>query len=215
MQSEPDRLRRAYLKSARLISFVTVAVSMGMAVTAPEVVSTLLGQMWVPMIPAFQVLACVGLIKPLSASTSALFLSQGRPSYNLRAGLVVLCTMLPLFALLLPFGIVGIAFAVLGAHIVGLAFNIYQMQTVLPGTALAMLLAPAPALASGLVMVVTVQLSKGLLVSAAGGSHNVATILVMVLLGVVSYTIVLFLLQRPLALEVKDLLFARFRRRPT
>ncbi len=213
MQGETDRLARAYLKSIRLISFVTVPVSMGMVVAAPEVVSTLLKPQWLPMIPAFQVLACVGLVKPLSASTSALFLSTGRPVYNVRAGLVVLLTMLPLFALLLPDGIVGIAFAVLGAHIIGLAFNVYQMQTVLKGIALKMVLVPLPAVGCGLLMMAAVQFSKEPLRLLGGGTHGIATVIAMVLAGALVYILTLYFVQRDQVLEVKGLLMARFRRR--
>jgi len=213
IQAEVDRLARAYLKSIRLISFVTVPVSIGMAVTAPEVVSTLLKPQWLPMIPAFQVLACVGLVKPLSASTSALFLSTGRPVYNVRAGLVVLLTMIPLFALLLPSGIVGIAYAVLGAHIIGLAFNVYQAQAVIKGTALKMILAPAPALGCGLLMAAAVQLSKEPLRLVGGGAHSIVTVIGMVLVGVLVYVVALYLVQRVQVREVKGLLLARFRGR--
>jgi O-antigen/teichoic acid export membrane protein len=212
IQGDVDRLARAYLKSIRLVSFITVPVSMGMVITAPEVVSTLLKSQWLPMIPAFQVLACVGLVKPLSASTSALFLSTGHPAYNIRAGLVVLFTMLPLFALLLGAGIVGIAFAVLIAHIVGLAFNVYQMQSVLKGTALRMILAPVPAVGAGVLMILGVELSKEPLRFVGGGAHNIATILAMVLVGMAVYVASLYLLQRDHVLEVKGLIMARFRR---
>jgi len=214
IQGETERLARAYLKSARLISFVTVPVSMGMVVTAPEVVSTLLKPQWLPMVPAFQVLACVGLVKPLSASTSALFLSTGRPMYNVRAGLVVLFTMLPLFALFLPDGIVGIAFAVLIAHIVGLAFNVYQAQIVLKGVALKMVLAPVPALASGLLMAVGVHLSKEPLRLIVGaGTHGIVTVIAMVVVGIIVYTAALYIAQRELVLEIKGLIVDRFRGR--
>jgi O-antigen/teichoic acid export membrane protein len=213
IQGEADRLARAYLKSVRLISFVTVPVSMGMVITAPEVVSTLLKPQWLPMIPAFQVLACVGLVKPLSASTSALFLSTGRPVYNLRAGLVVLFAMIPLFALLLPYGIVGIAFSVLIAHIIGLAFNAYQAQKVLKGIAPRMLLTPIPALAAGLLMMAAVQLSKEPLRAIGGGTHGIASVVIMVFIGVTIYTVALYFMQREQVLEVKELIFARFRRR--
>jgi hypothetical protein len=123
--------------------------------------------------------------------------------------------MLPLFALLLPAGIVGIAFAVLGAHIVGLAFNVYQMQSVLKGTALNMVTAPLPAIAAGLVMMGAVQLSKEPLRLAGGGGHGVATVIGLVIVGVAAYGIVLFLIQRPLVLEVKELIRARFGGRAT
>lgn len=213
IQDEAERLARAYLKSIRFISFVTVPVSMGMVITAPEVVSTLLKPQWLPMIPAFQVLACVGLVKPLSASTSALFLSKGRPVYNIRAGLVVLFTMLPLFALLIGYGIVGIAFAVLFAHIVGLAFNVYQMQTVLKGTAVRMILAPAPAIGAGLAMVIAVEISKWPLRMIASVGHGVPMLIGMVLVGGVVYAVSLYFVQREQVQEVKGLLLARFRRR--
>jgi lipopolysaccharide exporter len=213
IQAESERLSRAYLKSIRLISFVTVPVSIGMVVTAPEVISTLLKPQWLPMVPAFQVLAVVGLVKPLSASTSALFLSTGRPMYNVRAGLVVLLIMVPLFALLLPFGIVGIAFAVLGAHIIGLAFNVYQAQIVLKGVALKMVLAPVPALGCGLLMMAAVHLSKEPLRWLNGGTHGIVTVIGMVIVGIAVYTPALYLVQRDPVLEVKGLLLARFRGR--
>jgi O-antigen/teichoic acid export membrane protein len=213
IQAESERLSRAYLKSIRLISFVTVPVSIGMVVTAPEVISTLLKPQWLPMVPAFQVLAVVGLVKPLSASTSALFLSTGRPMYNVRAGLVVLLIMVPLFALLLPFGIVGIAFAVLGAHIIGLAFNVYQAQIVLKGVALKMVLAPVPAIGCGLLMMAAVHLSKEPLRWLNGGTHGIVTVIGMVIVGIAVYTPALYLVQRDPVLEVKGLLLARFRGR--
>ncbi|MEZ4620958.1 MAG: hypothetical protein R2867_36395 [Caldilineaceae bacterium] len=42
--------------------------------------------------------------------------------------------MLPLAFLLMPWNIVGVAAAVVTAHTVAALYNIYQVNTILPGT---------------------------------------------------------------------------------
>jgi len=211
IQAEPQRLSRAYLKSLRLVSFVTVPVALGMFVTANEMIGTLLGEKWLPMVSAFQILACVSVIKPLSASTSALFLSLGRPVFNLKAGLVVTAVLIPLGFLLLGYGIAGVATAVLAAQIAGFLYNMYQVHTVLPGTASRMIAAATPALGASAVMMLGVHLSKEPLLIAGGGAHSLLSLGAMVGIGVVLYAGVLFLVQRSLVLEVIDLALSRFR----
>jgi PST family polysaccharide transporter len=211
IQAEPDRLSRAYLKSLRLVSFVTVPIALGMFITANEMIGTLLGAKWLPMVSAFQILACVSVIKPLSASTSALFLSLGRPVFNLKAGLVVTGVMIPLALLLLEYDIAGVASAVLAGQIAGFAYNMYQVHTVLPGTASRMIPAAAPSLGASAVMMLGVYLTKEPLLNAVGGTHSLLSLGAMVGIGVVLYGGVLLLIQRPLVLEVVDLALSRFR----
>jgi O-antigen/teichoic acid export membrane protein len=211
IQSDTQRLSRAYLKSLRLVSFVTVPVAMGTLITAPEMIGTLLGEKWMPMVPALQVLACVSLVKPLSASTSALFLSVGRPLFNLRAGIVVTAVMIPLSFLLLRYNIVGVAVAVLVAHLAGFGFNIYQVRTVLPKTASRIVPAAAPALVAAGLMMVGVHLSKEPLLRVVGGEHTLVSLGAMVAVGMLLYGGVLFLIQRSLVLEMVGLAFGRFR----
>ncbi len=213
IQSEPERLSRAYLKSLRLISFIIVPVTMGMLIVASEMVDTFLTDQWTPMVAPFQVLCVVGLVKPLSATTSVLFTSTGHPGYNFRAGLVVIMALVPMIVLLLPYGIVGVALAVLVAQVVGFGFNMFQVTKLLDHTASRMPAAIAPSLlASGLMMLVVVLL-KAPLQSLAGGAHTPWSLGSLVLLGTVMYLVTLTLLQRSFVLEVVDLAFKRFRSR--
>ena len=213
IQSDAPRLSRAYLKSLRLISFLVVPVSLGLFITGPEMVETLLGEKWVPMVAAFQILALASLVKPLSATTSALFLSTGRPVYNLRAGLVVVGVMLPLIFLLLGFGIEGVAVAVLCAQLVGFAYNMLQVRSVLQNTASRMLPAIAPALTAAAPMLAIIALIKDPLRALAGGGHTVLTLAVLVLVGAVVYGGLLYLLQRGLLRELVSLTLGRIRSR--
>jgi O-antigen/teichoic acid export membrane protein len=213
IQNEPERLSKAYLRSFGALAFFTIPLSMGIFIMAADMVPPLLGAKWVPAISSLQVLAFVGLIMPLSASTSALFSSTDHPGYNVRAGLVVLGVMVPAIFLFLSWGIAGVAFAVLCAHVVGFAYNIYQVSLVLKNTALKMLLAALPALFGSLVMIIAVYFVKLPLLALSGGTHNAVTLTVMVLVGSASYAGVLYLIQKPLVLEIVAMFLEQVRKR--
>ena len=213
LQKDKDRLAGAYFKSLRFLSFFTIPIALGMFITAPEMIRVLLGAKWVPMVGAFQILAFVGLVKPLSGTTGALFASTGHPGYNFRAGILLALVMVPVIflSISLGFGTEGVAVAVLTAHVVGFGFNMYQLHLLLPGKAKDMIIALLPALSCGIVMVVAVFLVKRLLLNSSGGTQSVATLVAMVSAGVVVYTLPLMWVQRSLVGEVASLAFSRFR----
>ncbi len=217
IQEDKDRLGRAYFKSLRVLSFFTVPIALGMFVTAPEMITKLLGEKWAPMIAAFQILTFVGLVKPLSGTTGALFASTGHPAYNLRAGLVLLVIMVPLIFLLLGlgYGIEGVAAAVLTSHIFGFAVNMYQLHLLLPGKAKEMVVSILPALSCGAAMVAAVFLIKHPLLQLAGGHHTISSLLAMVVVGAIVYVLLLLWAQRPLVTEIVSIVFKRFRSQQT
>jgi len=210
IQNEKERLSRAYLKSLRMISIFTIPVSMGMFITAPEMVPTLLGDKWLPMVLPFQFLSAVSLVRPLSASTGALFASTGHPEYNLRAGFCITVIMVPLILLFLDKGISGVALAVLIAHTIGFGFNLYQVHSMLPGTAVKMLTVTIPALIGAGIMMLAVQISKAPLFQFGGQRHTVAPLGAMVSIGVIVYAVVMVIIQRPLVTEIVGLVLERF-----
>ena len=211
IQDERDRLSRAYLKSLRLIACIIVPAAMGMLVLAPEMITTLLTSEWYSMLVPFQILCVASTVRPLSATTSALFTSSGKPGYNFRAGLVVLGILIPAIALLLPHGVVGVALAVLISQIVGFGYNMFQMRLVLPGVASRMLPAIAPAAGAALVMMAIVHLLKSPVGTFAGDGHAGIALGILCVAGALTYAGVLFLIQRPLVMEVLGLALSRFR----
>jgi O-antigen/teichoic acid export membrane protein len=209
IQTEKERLSRAYLKSLRVTSFVTVPLALGILVSADAMVHVLLGEKWLPMIPALQILSLVSLVKPLSASTSALFFAAGRPEFNMRAGLIVLIVLLALIPFMLAWSFPGIALAVLAAHVVGFVFNVYQVHRLLPGSGLRMLAALVPALAAGGVMAISV-VAWGILLGGDGnGGPTMLTLVSMIVVGALVYAGVLYGLQKQVVLEVLELVRRR------
>jgi PST family polysaccharide transporter len=211
IQSERERLSRAYLKSLRLISFIIVPVTMGMLIVAPEMIVTFLTDKWSPMVAPFQILCVASMIKPLSATTSVLFTSVGHPGYNFRAGLVVIVVLVPMIVLLLPYGIVGVAFAVLIAQTLGFGYNMFQVTRILENTASRMPFAIAPSLVAAGLMMLVVALIEIPVQSLAGGVHTPWSVASLIVIGGAVYMTTLTLIQRSSVKEIVDLLLNRFR----
>ncbi len=213
IQDDRPRLARLYLKTLGIVALVMTPMALGVLAVAQEGVPILLGEKWIPMIPTLQIFALMALIRPLSGTTSPLFQAVGRPNYNVHVGLLLLGVMAPLVLLLLSQGIVGVAFAVTFAHLVGLLFNVYQANRILPGVAPQMLRAVLPALISGGMMVTAVYVSKPFLADFAGGQHNWLTLTGMVLVGAVTYLAMAYLLQKTLIREAVLLFWQVLQRR--
>ncbi len=210
LQKDKEQLSRAYLKSLRIISSITIPIALGLFAVADELIPTLMGKAWIPAIPALKVLSLMSLLKPVSSTTSALFISTGHPGFNLRAGLAVTATLIPGILLLLPWGIVGVAYAVVIAHAVGLAYNVFQVQTILPGTVRAMGQAVLPAFAAAVVMALSVMALRVVMPAMSFSGSKYFTLGCLVAAAVVVYGALFAITQRRLLLELVDL--ARSRR---
>lgn len=210
-----ERLARAYLKSFQMVAVVTVPMAMGIFVVAPEAVIVLIGEKWREAIPVLQVFAFMTLVRPLSGSTSPLFLSLERPQYNLRTALVQAASLAVLIFLFLDWGIPGVAFAVVCAFVLGFVHNIYLVcqKTDLPITLRAMARALLPSFVAGCLMLLSVSLMKFALAHWLGNSENVTTLVSLIVTGMVSYAAFLFFVERRLFLEILDLAKSAISRR--
>lgn len=205
LKGDKAALSRTYLKSFRVLLLIMAPIALGILVTSPELVTVLFGEKWLPMIPLLQVYSIMVLTRPISTNTSPLFMAMGRPDYNTRAGTLLLVVMVSLALLLLGMGTIGVAIAVVVAHIVGMVYNVYQVQTLLPGTARQTVLASWPSLLSAVVMAGAVLAVKPLATAWTGGPNTGVGLLILIAVGVVSYGLMLLLTQRALLREVMEL----------
>jgi lipopolysaccharide exporter len=206
LQDERPRLMQAYLKSLRLLAIVLVPIGMGLLVLAEDLVTTLLDTPWLPMVLPFQLFSVISTVKPLSATTSVLFTAVGQPGTNFKAGILVLTIMIPMIIVLLPFGVGGVATAVLISQMGGLVFNVVHANRVLPGVARGMVRSVRPAVMAGLAMIVAVHLAKPLIHQLTGVPEGILDLLMLMAVGVLSYSLILLLQQRTLPGELKELL---------
>ncbi len=113
LQDDLPKLREAYLKILQLTTFISIPLAGGIFIFAPEFTKIFLGDKWMPMIPAIQVLVLAGLLRSISATTGSLFQAVGKPEIVTKWQPV---RLLVLAAAIYPFtvqwGILGTSLAV-------------------------------------------------------------------------------------------------------
>ncbi len=114
IQDKKARLRKAYFRIMRLIIAISLPITVGMVLLAPEFTQIFLSEKWVPMVTAMQLLAVAGLIKSIVSTGSPLFIGSGYPKYEfymqLIRGVIIIVAIYPFIIFM---GIKGAALAVI------------------------------------------------------------------------------------------------------
>ncbi len=114
IQDQRTRLQKAYFRIMRLTIAISLPITAGMVLLAPEFTQIFLSEKWMPMVSAMQLLAVAGLIKSIVSTGSPLFVGSGFPKYEffmqLIRGLSIIIVIYPLIA---SMGISGAAIGVI------------------------------------------------------------------------------------------------------
>jgi len=113
LKGERERLKKAYLRVLKFNSMLSFPLASGIVVIAPEFTRTILGEKWLPMVPAMQVLAIFGLLRSIGATIGPLLIAIGKP----RTDAIMQAIQLLIMAILIypfsrSFGIFGTSIAV-------------------------------------------------------------------------------------------------------
>ena len=114
IQIQRKRLQKAYFRILRLTLAINIPMAIGMVFLAPEFTLIFLGEKWMPMVIAMQLLAVAGMIKSILSTGNPLFTGCGYPNYKfymqLARGLTIIAFIYPLIIFK---GIAGAALAVI------------------------------------------------------------------------------------------------------
>jgi O-antigen/teichoic acid export membrane protein len=113
LQDNMLALRRAYLETIRLLAFVSVPLTGAIIFFSTDFTRLFLGEKWLPMLPAMQLLAIWGGIRTFSKMAGTLFNATGHPDLMTKA-LLARTVLLAVFVFPLTqrWGILGTAMAV-------------------------------------------------------------------------------------------------------
>lgn len=116
---ERGPLAQTFLNVIGIVWTVALPASAGVAVTAPLIVATLLGQKWFDATPILQVLAIAGAGYVLYTNVTYVFLAVGRPRLTTLMNIVAVGLFVPGLLLLVPrLGPIGSAYAYLTTALV-------------------------------------------------------------------------------------------------
>jgi len=106
-------LRESYLKVLELTAFLSFPATAVILVLSPDFTNIFLGDKWLPMVPAMQVLALFGMIRSIGATTGVVFMAVGKPEIRTKiqsAQLIFLAVLI--YPLTMRWGILGTSIAV-------------------------------------------------------------------------------------------------------
>ena len=120
LKGDRPGLSRAFFSSNALLVRSGFLLGGLLVLVAPEFTRLALGERWLPMVPAFRLMAVFTLLDPIRVTVSSLFVAVGRPEQVVRVRLWQLAAMVVgLFALGSRWGITGVAVVVDGVLLLG------------------------------------------------------------------------------------------------
>lgn len=112
IQDNVSRLRNAVTRTLRLVSIISVPMGGGMFILAAEMTRVILGEKWLPMVPAFELLCYIGIVRSITANFGSILNSQGRPDIQTRASLLnTVILALSIYPLIKHFGMIGAVYS--------------------------------------------------------------------------------------------------------
>lgn len=131
LQNNMPKLREAYLNVLRLTTFLSFPIAGLIFALAPDFTKIFLGEKWLPMVPAMQVLALWGLIRAIGATTGPVFHGVGKPRITTIMQLIALVLLIILiYPLSIRFGILGTSLAVVFSTLISTLVASYMVVRV-------------------------------------------------------------------------------------
>lgn len=113
IQDDLLKLKEAYLKVLQLTTFLSFPIAGLIFVLAPDFTRLFLGEKWMPMVSAMQVLVFAGLIRSIMATTGPIFHAVGKPRIDTKWQMIRLFVMAALiYPLTIKWGILGASIVV-------------------------------------------------------------------------------------------------------
>lgn len=113
LRHKPIMLGNAYLDTVQLVMFVVAPLAFAIAFFAHDFITLFLGEKWLPMLVALQLLAIWGLVRPYNKVSENILLALGRPDQPAKFVLFrLILLLLLLWPLTARMGIAGAALAV-------------------------------------------------------------------------------------------------------
>jgi len=118
LQDKLPSLRAAYLETLQLTALVSMPLAGGMFILAPEFTTIFLGDKWIPMVPAMQVLCVYGALRSINATFGPLYHAVGHPAILTKISFIQLCFFVAvIYPLTTKWEILGASIAVMAASI--------------------------------------------------------------------------------------------------
>lgn len=111
-QDEEEKFNQIFVSYLQISSFILFPLMIGLAVLATPVISLLLTEKWLPMVPMLQFICLAMMWYPIMQANVSVLDAKGRTDYHLQSELIKKIIAIFLLLATLPFGIIGVCVGV-------------------------------------------------------------------------------------------------------
>jgi len=202
LQDNIPKLREAYLKVLQVTAFLSFPIAGLIFVLAPDFTKIFLGEKWMPMVPAMQVLVFAGLVRSIAATTGPIFHAVGKPKIDTKWQIVRLFVIaILIYPCIIKWGILGASIVVfLSIFVSNIGFSFDAIKITKCGFINFSKVIVFP-LINGMVMVSSIFILKTYI--------NITGILNFILLlsvGILIYLVIIFIFDKHLNYNMRQLL---------
>ena len=206
IQDNLPRLREAYLKVLHITAFLSFPIAGLIFILAPDFTKIFLGEKWMPMVPAMQVLALYGMVNSIVVP-GPVFLAIGKPELRTKLQFLSLIIMI---ICIYPFtawwGITGTAIAVTTYLFLAGTIAMFIAFKVIKSDYKKLLKILLPPLLNTLIMVLIIFTLKTQVVDKV----TLSWFFLQVCLGILTYVLIAHLFDKIFGYEIKKLIKERF-----
>ena len=132
VQDDLVKLRQAFLSSAGAVASISLPMALAILFLAQDFVVLMLGDKWLPAVPAIQILAVAGALQSIAGTGSSLFMGSGKPWLSFHMTLLRVVVLLALvYPLTKWYGIAGASYTALLATAAAFAYYLFRSQIIL------------------------------------------------------------------------------------
>ncbi len=201
IQTEKERLKKAYLSSITLSGYIIIAACIGIAVSAEQIVLVVLGDKWKESIIILQILALAAPFNLLSHFGGIVCEATARLKAKLIFQSFYIILLLLFFLLFYNEGIMGIAKSILLAEVIRHVFYIFTVRKIFTLNFSEILSSYYPGLLSGLITGIVIFLVTAFLKSLS--FSNIYILALQILSGLVAIILSIFL-NKSIKSEIND-----------
>jgi PST family polysaccharide transporter len=205
IQHDKQVVREAYITANRYIGAISFPLMIWVLVTAPQLIRVLYGPKWISAIPLVQILALTAAAQSISVTIGWILLSQGRTDVLLKLGIFTTIVVAISFAVGLRWGVLGVAIA----YTIATYFVVYPCFAItfrlIDLTVRDFLAKLWPIILATLILGIIAFLLR-ISLERLGVTQNVIILAIVTAASLLSYSALVFLLDRELFTGAVDLL---------
>jgi len=149
VQADTARLRDVYLSSITLIATLVTPICLGVIVAAPEIVLVMLGPKWLEAIPVLRVISLTYILSAITLFSAVVCDATAALAWKLYLNLLFVVLLAGLMYLFSPYGLLGVAWALVLGEVVHMALYTALMRKVLAAPPFTLVRAYSPGVLAG------------------------------------------------------------------